>query len=37
MLERAPDPYIFVREAYKQRTEYAIRGAPEEEVFEFDD
>lgn len=25
-LERAADPYIFVRDAYRQRTEFAIRG-----------
>lgn len=37
MIERAPDPYIFVREAYRQRAEYAIHGPPEEEEFEFDD
>lgn len=26
MIARAPDSYIFVREAYRQRTEYEIRG-----------
>lgn len=40
MMEDAPDPYIFMREAYRQRVEYEIRGevALEEEFdFEFDD
>lgn len=28
-IQQAPDPYIFVREAYRQRAEFAIRGAPD--------
>jgi phospholipid-binding lipoprotein MlaA len=28
MIEQAPDPYIFVREAHRQRSEFAIRGTP---------
>jgi phospholipid-binding lipoprotein MlaA len=28
-IDQAPDPYIFVREAYRQRAEFAIRGAPD--------
>jgi phospholipid-binding lipoprotein MlaA len=27
MIERAPDPYIFVREGYRQRVEFEIRGS----------
>jgi phospholipid-binding lipoprotein MlaA len=26
-IRRAPDSYIFVRDAYRQRAEFAIRGA----------
>ena len=40
MMEEAPDPYIFMREAYRQRVEYEIRGEvslEEEFDFEFDD
>jgi len=39
-IEQAPDPYIFVREAYRQRAEFAIRGAPDpdEDIgLEFED
>jgi ABC-type transporter lipoprotein component MlaA len=28
-IEQAPDAYIFVREGYRQRAEFAIRGAPD--------
>lgn len=28
MIQQAPDPYIFIREAYRQRSEFAIRGTP---------
>jgi phospholipid-binding lipoprotein MlaA len=40
MMDEAPDPYIFMREAYRQRVEYEIRGEvslEEEFDFEFDD
>ena len=35
MMEEAPDPYIFLREAFRQRTEYAIQGPPEEDDYDF--
>ncbi|MFU8895434.1 MAG: VacJ family lipoprotein [Gammaproteobacteria bacterium] len=40
MIERAPDSYIFVREAYRQRSEYSIRGPgrPDDDVsLDFED
>jgi phospholipid-binding lipoprotein MlaA len=40
LIEQAPDPYIFVREAYRQRTEYEIRGpsAAEDDIgLDFED
>lgn len=38
MLDEAPDPYILMRESYRQRVEFEIRGeASLEEEFEFDD
>ncbi len=36
LLEQAPDPYIFVREAYRQRTEFEIRGAGGDEDIGLD-
>ena len=38
MIDEAPDPYIFVRESYRQRMEFEVRGEVGlEEEFEFDD
>jgi phospholipid-binding lipoprotein MlaA len=40
MIEQAPDPYIFVREAYRQRAEYDIRGlgGPDDDIgLDFED
>lgn len=37
MLDEAPDPYIFMRDAYRQRMEFEIRGETPLEEFEFDD
>ena len=40
MIEQAPDPYIFVREAFRQRSEFAIRGAadPDDDIgLDFED
>jgi phospholipid-binding lipoprotein MlaA len=38
MLEQAPDPYIMLREAYRQRVEFEIRGeAGFEDDFDFND
>lgn len=40
MIEQAPDPYILVREGYRQRAEHAIRGAPDRDEdigLEFED
>jgi phospholipid-binding lipoprotein MlaA len=40
MIERAPDPYIFVREAYRQRAEHEIRGPghPDDDIgLDFED
>lgn len=40
MIEQAPDPYIFVREGYRQRAEYDIRGAgsPDDDIgLDFED
>lgn len=27
-MDQAPDPYIFIRDAYRQQAEYAVRGPP---------
>jgi phospholipid-binding lipoprotein MlaA len=40
MIEQAPDPYIFVREAYVQRVEFEIRGRdnPDDDIgLDFED
>ncbi|MGQ3685553.1 MAG: MlaA family lipoprotein [Candidatus Loosdrechtia sp.] len=40
MIERAPDSYIFVREAYRQRVEFEIRGPghPDDDIgLDFED
>lgn len=37
MLDEAPDRYIFVREAFRQRMEFEISGETPLEDFEFDD
>lgn len=37
LVDEAPDPYIFTREAYRQRAEYEIRGeVPLEDEFDFE-
>jgi len=40
LIEQAPDPYIFVREAYRQRAEFEIRGHgnPDDDIgLDFED
>ena len=37
MLDEAPDPYVFMREAYRQRSEFAVSGETPLEDFDFDD
>lgn len=37
MVDEAPDPYIFTREAFRQRMEFSVRGeVPLEEDFDFE-
>jgi phospholipid-binding lipoprotein MlaA len=37
-IRRAPDPYIFVREAYRQRAEFEIRGHSDDDIgLDFED
>mgnify|MGYP002620793631 CR=1 FL=1 len=38
MLDQASDPYLMMRDAYRQRVEFEIRGSSgDDEFFEFDD
>lgn len=37
LVDEAPDPYIFTREAFRQRMEFEVRGgAPPEDEFDFE-
>lgn len=37
LVDEAPDPYIFTREAFRQRMEFEVRGqVPVEDDFDFE-